>query len=108
METNAKTGRRVNVITKYEPTVMERQEILKATSDSAFLLFQYYLRITTMPDPIMEDDNAAKYFNWSISKVSRLRRDLEKAFYFKKIIYTSSTGKKSTTYYVGKDVVEAL
>ena len=108
METNAKTGRRQTVHTKYEPTNEERQEIINEVSDSAFMLFQYYLRMATIPDSVMEDGNAATYFGWDITKVSRLRRALEKVKYFKKEVFTSSSGKKTTTYYVGKDIVSKL
>ena len=108
METNSKTGRRQAVQTKYEPTNEERQDIIQTLSDSAFMLFQYYLRMATIPDSIMEDINAATYFHWDISKVSRLRRALEKENYFRRITFTANSGKKSTTYYIGKDIVSRL
>ena len=108
-EVNSKVNKRNRVAhTKYEVQHAEREDIIANLSDAAFMLYQYYLRCASIDDTPMEDINASTYFGWSIQKVARARKQLENAAYFKKVIYTSTKGKKSVTYYLSQDRVQAL
>jgi len=91
---------------KFEVTSAERYDIIDNAGDSAFMLYQYFLRMAAIPDAPMEDDNAAKYFSWSKRKVANNRKLLEALGYFKKITYCSRKGKRSVTYYLTKPRVE--
>ena len=102
---NRSSRGRKHITTKFEPSDRERLDILKQANEQAFLLYQYYLRMASIGEQSMEDSAAAEYFNWSTRKVATARKALEKLGYFKRIIYTSSTGKKSVTYYVDKETV---
>lgn len=93
------------VYTKYEVQKEERQDILKNLGDAALLLYQYYLRMESMQNIPMEDDEAAHYLLWSKRKTARIRKQLIKAKYFKKIVFISSKGKKTVTYYIGQEEV---
>lgn len=105
-EVNSKIDNRPKISThRYEVLTKERSDILTLANNQALLLYEYYLRMASIPDAPMEDVDASEYFGWSASKVTRARLALEKLGYFKKIIYKSSAGKKTITYYVSKDAV---
>ena len=106
-EVNSKVDKRNRIPqTKFEVTSAERYDIIDNAGDSAFMLYQYFLRMAAIPDAPMEDDNAAKYFSWSKRKVANNRKLLEALGYFKKITYCSRKGKRSVTYYLTKPRVE--
>ena len=108
-EVNSKVNKRNRIPhSKYEVQQEEKDDILTTLNDQAFMLYQYYLRMASIEDSFMEDSNAASYFKWKLQKVSRTRKLLEKAGYFKKITYTSNTGNKSITYYISKDRVNNI
>lgn len=108
-EVNSKVNKRNRIAhTKYEVQDSEREDIITNLSDAAFMLYQYYLRCASIDDIPMEDRNAQAYFKWSTSKVARARKQLEKAGYFKKIIYTATSGKRTITYYISKDRVAQI
>jgi len=106
-EVNSKVDKRHRIPqTKFEVTDYERYDIITNAGDSAFMLYQYYLRMAATPDAPMEDDNAATYFSWSKRKAATNRKLLEALGYFKKITYCSRKGKRSVTYYLTKPRVE--
>ena len=108
-EVNSKVNKRNRIAhSKYEVQLEERQDIITNLSDAAFMLYQYYLRCASIDDTPMEDDDAALYFGWSIRKVARARKQLENEGYFKKVVYSSSAGKKAITYYISKERVSEL
>lgn len=105
-EGNSKMDKRNRIThTKYEVNKEERLDILTNSNEIALLLYQFYLRMAAIPDAFMEDKDAAAYFQWSVRKVATARKALEKLGYFKRITYSSSTGKKSVTYYLTKERV---
>ena len=108
-ESNSKMDKRTRIThTKYEVNRKEREDILHNIGDSAFMLYQYYLRMAAIQDSFMEDSDASAYFGWAIRKVARNRKALEKAGYFKRIAYSSACGKKSITYYLTKERVAEI
>jgi hypothetical protein len=71
------------------------------------MLFEYYLRVGSIKEPTeILDIEASAYFSWNLQKVKRNRLRLEKAEFFYHRSYYANSGKKSITYYIGKDVVE--
>ena len=91
---------------KFEVSKKEREDILSNLGDSALLLYQFYLRMASIPDASMEDSDAAIYLLWNIRKVRRIRKQLENEGYFRKITYRANSGKKVCTYYISKESVD--
>lgn len=107
-EVNNKVAKRKRVPqTKYEVTHTERNDILQKVGIEAFLLYQYYLRMSAVGEVPMEDCDALNYFNNAITlrKIADARRALQRLNYFKRTSFTSKSGAKSITYYVSQEAV---
>ena len=89
---------------KYYLSSEERKEILKL-GEAACLLYEFYLRMASIPQQSMEDDVAIKYFGWNIHKVRRYRQVLHKNGWFNSVRFTYTNSNKGITYYVGKNAV---
>ena len=90
----------------YYVTGQERKLLINECNESCLLLYEYYLSLVskTTKDEI-SDKAAAHYFGWDISKVKRTRLLLVKTKWFRAESFTYSSGRKGTTYYLGKDEV---
>lgn len=93
---------------KYYLTHDERRQLISETSDSACLLFEYYLRVASYTKPVpLDDDTAAEYFGWIPSKVRRIRLQLVHNNWFSHAKGKLNNGQRVEMYYLGKDAVEA-
>lgn len=93
---------------KYYLTHDERRQLISETSDSACLLFEYYLRVASYTKPVPLDDvTSAEYFGWLPTKVRRIRTQLVHNNWFRHTKGRLNNGQRVDMYYLGKDAVEA-
>lgn len=90
---------------KYYLSADERRELIKEIGDPACMLYEYYLRMASIPNQVITDDLAADYFGWNTRKVKRYRQALTKAGWFDAAKYTIAKTRKGISYYIGKDAV---
>ncbi len=63
-------------------TTSQKVQIMKQCSDSALILYEFYLSKAAAPGYAFEDSKVAAALGWHISKVSRLRQQLTREGYF--------------------------
>lgn len=90
---------------KFYITHQEQLEITESIGDSAVLLYMYYLRMASLPHPVITDETAAKSLGWTPRKVKRYRLLLVKDGWYKESKYTRGNGTKGVEYHIGKDAV---
>ena len=83
----------------------QRRELIKATSDQASMLYEYYLNMVSVEDRVITDETSAAYFGWTINKAKRHRLSLEKAGYYRVERLRAHQGESGYVYYIGKEVV---
>lgn len=89
-------------------TDTERKSLIAACGEAAYLLFEYYIRMSSLNVPETIDDNKiANYFGWTVPKAQRVRLRLIKKGWLDQAKYTLSNGNKGITYYIGLDAVKA-
>jgi len=92
--------------TRYYLDADERRALIEDCGDAAVLLFEYYIRLSSIKDlkPIT-DQTTADYFGWTKDKVRRLRRALVNKNWFRSSSFRHSNGIKGVTYYLGQEMV---
>jgi hypothetical protein len=93
------------IYTKYFVSDRERRQLISSIGDAAYMLFEYYLRMASIGDQELTDDNAALYFGWSTQKAKRNRLALSRAGFFRSTNGKLSDGTKTIHYYIGEDAV---
>ena len=103
--------RRTAVYSNYYVTPNERKLLIKETSVSGLLTFEYFLfmaRQTNHAEKIT-DSRTADWFGWTVSTARRHRLALVKHGWFHAESHRSINGHKVDIYYLGKDeVAEAV
>jgi len=85
----------------------DKVEIMnRCNSDSAVILFEYYLSKAGIEDFEFTDKKAAHALEWSIRKVQEVRKKLIKAGYFLQKKGTYHDGRKIVTTYLGREKTE--
>jgi len=95
-----------NLYIKYYLSTAERKELITELGDAACLLFEYYLRMASIPNPEISDQRAAAYFGWSTRKAQRYRQALQREGWFDLAKYNISRNRKGVSYYIGKKAVQ--
>lgn len=94
---------------KYYLSDVERRELIASIGDAAVLLFEHYhreaSRAETASSHSLSDATIAQQFGWTEQKVKRYRLALTKLQWFRVRKYSAQDGRKSMTYYIGKDAV---
>ena len=55
----------------------------------------------------ISDETTAEYFGWDSAKAKRHRQKLHNTGWFRSESFSYSGGRKGTTYYIGKEAVDA-
>lgn len=90
---------------KYYLSAVERRELIKTLGDPACMLFEYYLRMASIPNQIITDNLAAEYFGWNSRKVRRYRQALQQAGWYAHSKYSISKHRRGVSYYIGREAV---
>jgi len=89
--------------------LQDKVEIMEnCKSDSAVILFEYYLSKAGIEEFEFTDDKAAHALKWSVRKVQEVRKRLIKAGYFLQKKGTYNDGRKIVTTYLGRAKTEAF
>lgn len=92
--------------TKFSLRRHERLDLIKEVGAHGLLLFEMYLRMASIENVELTDEDAANYFGWNIHTASRYRRALIKGGWLHVEKATASSGQKIVLYYLGKDEVQ--
>ena len=85
----------------------EQRNALLELSDSAVILYLHYLSKTGAENYSFSDSEVAKTLPWKESKIARVRKQLEKAGWFKRVNFRQSIcGQKAVHVYLGKEAVD--
>lgn len=84
----------------------ERREVIQEIGDAACLTLEYYLRRAGRNKEAITDSIVAWHFGWTEQKAKRQRLALVKHGWFWYVKYTSHDGRKTITYYIGKEAVK--
>lgn len=90
---------------KYYLSAEERRSLIQEVGDAACMLYEYYLRMASIPNQVITDDMAAEYFGWNTRKVRRYRQALTNAGWYDSARYTIAKVRKGISYYIGKEAV---
>jgi len=86
---------------KYALTNTERKQLIKECGVNALVLFEYWLRLSSVGDQEFSDVGAADYFGWSEATAKRHRLRLINNGWFA-AIKTRGKGTEVTVHYLGK------
>ena len=92
---------------KYSLGHSERKELVKEVGVNALVLFEYYLRLASTENTVINDTAAADYFSWSAASAKRHRLSLVNAGWMAVEKARLGNGRKIIVYYLGKDEVRA-
>ena len=95
------------IYTNYYVSPTERRQLIKETSVSGLLSFEYFLykaRQTVEVDEIT-DQRTADWFGWTLDTAKRHRLALIKQGWFHVEKHRSPNGHKVEVYYLGKEAV---
>ena len=93
---------------KYYVKDRERKNLILEVKESGLVLFEYYLSLVgKQPHEEITDEKTAVYFGWDLAKAKRIRQNLVRTGWFQPESFQYSRGRKGTTYYLGKEEVEA-
>lgn len=92
---------------KYSLGHTERKELVREVGVHALVLFEYYLRLASTENAIIDDQTAADYFDWSKPTAKRHRLSLSQAGWISLERARLSNGRRVHVYYLGKDEVVA-
>ena len=93
---------------KYYVKDTERRELISEVKETGLILYEYFLSLISRPGSTeITDDDTAAYFGWDLAKVRRVRQNLIRFGWFRSESFTYSGGRKGSTYYIGKEAVEA-
>lgn len=85
----------------------ERLDLMNEVGVNGLVLFEYYLRMASIGDVDLSDDNSAKYFGWAPTTSRRWRRALiNKGFVYISKCVDPNTKQTVVIYYLGKDQVQ--
>ena len=90
---------------KYSLRAQERIDLINEVGVNALVLFEYYLRMASIENVEINDEDAAAYFGWNVHTAARWRRALIKHKWFLMEKAKSHGGTKVYLYYLGKDEV---
>jgi len=90
---------------KYALRGQERIDLIQEVGANGLLLFEYYLRMASIENIEITDQDAANYFGWNIHTAKRWRRALTKAGWYASEQARASTGTRIFLYYLGKEEV---
>jgi len=99
--------RRQAIYTNYYVTPDERKLLIKETSVSGLLTFEYYLYMARQTNHAgkITDIRTADWFGWTVSTARRHRLALIKNGWFHVEPHRSTNRHKVDIYYLGKDQV---
>jgi len=84
-------------------TLAQKIAIMKACSDSALILYEYYLSRSGLDDYGFEDAKVARSLEWDESKVRRIRRQLTRQHYFYQTKSTDPNGVRTVVTHLDHD-----
>lgn len=91
---------------RYALKADERKALVAETSVNGLVLFEYYLRMASVGNiELNDDERAADYFGWSTHTAARWRRQLIKQGWFYAEKAKLPSGTTTYVYYLGKDQV---
>jgi hypothetical protein len=83
----------------------ERLDLVKETGSNGLLGFEYYLKMASIDNIEVCDQDLADYYGWNVHTAKRTRLALMKFDYYHKEVFKHPQFGKSTTYYLGKEAV---
>lgn len=87
----------------YYVTDRERRDLISEVKETGLVLFEYLLSLVKKDDAEeITDKSIATYFGWDTAKAKRIRQSLIKKGWYRSESFTYSSGRKGTTYYLGK------
>jgi predicted transcriptional regulator len=92
---------------KYALGHTERRQLIKEVGIHGLVLFEYYLRLASTENALIDDEAAAEYFEWKRPTAKRHRLSLSQAGWIAFERARLSNGRRVHVYYLGKDEVEA-
>ncbi len=90
---------------KYSLKAQERIDLIEDTGVHGLVLFEYYLRMASVENVEITDENAAEYFGWNIHTAKRWRRKLIKAGWVYMDKARAPNGDYVFRYFLGKSEV---
>ena len=91
---------------RYAVRKEERLDLIANVGVHGLVLFEYYLRISTIEGMAISDEGAAEYFGWNLHTAGRYRRALIKHEWLHVVTAKSDNNNKVILYYLGKDEVQ--
>jgi hypothetical protein len=93
--------------TKHYLTAKQRRDLIALTSDQGSILYEHYLRLSTIENADLSDKAAEAGLGWDIQKIKRVRRQLHDAGYFDMVrVIVPNTGRVGVWYYLGPEAVK--
>lgn len=94
---------------KYALKSQERKDLIQDCGLNGLVLFEYYLRMASIPNAAITDKEAAEYFGWSEFTASRWRRNLiKKGWYYAELLRGDRTNGRVMVYHLGKEAVSLV
>ncbi|NOQ31818.1 MAG: hypothetical protein GQ570_11910 [Helicobacteraceae bacterium] len=87
-------------------TMEQKREVMSQCKETGLVLLEYYLSKAGTPNFEYTDEKSAIALGWDISKVSRVRRILEKEDLYKRELFSSKSGNGSTVFTIAERYIK--